>query len=121
MVETKAIAKYLRVSPRKVRHVIDLVRGKGVKDAEAILRFTPNGPAVLIEKVLKSAVANATNNGEADLNKLYISRAYVDQGPTLKRIKPRAMGRAYRILKRSCHITIFVAEREGVMQTRGGK
>lgn len=121
MVETRAVAKYLRVSPTKARIVMDLVRGKDVKEAQAILKFTPNAAAALISKVVKSAAANATNNFDANGDRLYINRAFVDQGPTMKRVQPRAQGRAYRILKRSSHITVFVAEREGAVRTRGGK
>ena len=108
--ETKAVAKYLHVSPRKARQVIDLVRGKSVKEAQAILRFTPNGPATMIAKVVKSAVANATNNHEANADDLFITKAFVDPGPTKKTVQPRAMGRAYRILKRSSHITVVVGD-----------
>ncbi|NLW25460.1 MAG: 50S ribosomal protein L22 [Clostridia bacterium] len=110
--EARAVAKYIRISPRKARQVIDLIRGKDVKDAFAILKFTPNKGADLIAKVLKSAVSNAEHNYEMDVDSLYVSKAYVDQGPTLKRFKPRAYGRADMIRKRTSHITVVVSEKK---------
>ena len=109
--EAKAVAKYVRIAPRKVRVVMNLVRGKSVAEAFAILKFTPKAGADVIEKVLKSAVANAENNFDMNVDKLYISSAYVDQGPTLKRIHPRSRGQAFSILKRTSHVTVVVAER----------
>ena len=109
--EAKAVAKYVRIAPRKVRVVMDLIRGKNVAEAFAILKFTPKVGADVIEKVLKSAVANAENNFDKNVDKLYISTAFVDQGPTMKRIHPRSRGQAFKILKRSSHITIAVEER----------
>ena len=109
--EAKAVAKYIRSAPRKVRVVMNLIRGKNVADAFAILKFTPKAGADVIEKVLKSAVANAENNFDMNVDKLYISSAYVDQGPTLKRIHPRSRGQAFSILKRTSHVTVVVAER----------
>ena len=109
--EAKAVAKYVRVAPRKVRVVMDLIRGKNVAEAFAILKFTPKVGADVIEKVLKSAVANAENNFDMNVDKLYVSSAYVDQGPTLKRIHPRSRGQAFRILKRTAHVTVVVEER----------
>ncbi|MBE6096143.1 MAG: 50S ribosomal protein L22 [Schwartzia succinivorans] len=109
--EAKAVAKYIRIAPRKVRVVMNLIRGKNVADAFAILKFTPKAGADVIEKVLKSAVANAENNFDMNVDKLYISSAYVDQGPTLKRIHPRSRGQAFSILKRTSHVTVVVAER----------
>ena len=109
--EAKAVAKYVRIAPRKVRVVMDLIRGKNVAEAFAILRFTPKVGADAIEKVLKSAVANAENNFDMDVDKLYVSTAFVDQGPTLKRIHPRSRGQAFKILKRTSHITVIVEER----------
>ena len=109
--EAKAVAKYIRISPRKARQVVDLIRGKSVAEASAILKFTPNKGAELVEKVLKSAVANAEHNYDMNVDELYISQAYVDQGPSLKRFKPRAMGRADGIRKRTSHITVMVSER----------
>jgi len=110
--EAKAVAKYIRISPRKARQVVDLIRGKNVDEAFGILKFTPHKGAYLIEKVLKSAVANAEHNYEMDIDELYVSKAYIDQGPTLKRFKPRAMGRADLIRKRTSHITVVVSEKK---------
>ena len=109
--EAKAVAKYVRIAPRKVRVVMNLIRGKNVADAFAILKFTPKVGAEVIEKVLNSAVANAENNFDLHVDKLYVSSAYVDQGPTLKRIHPRSRGQAFSILKRTSHVTVVVAER----------
>ncbi len=109
--EAKAVAKYVRIAPRKVRVVMNLIRGKNVADAFAILKFTPKAGADVIEKVLKSAVANAENNFDMNVDKLYVASAYVDQGPTLKRIHPRSRGQAFSIFKRTSHVTVVVAER----------
>ena len=109
--EARAIAKYVRISSRKVRVVLDLVRGKNVNEAFAILNYTPQNSATVVNKVLKSAAANAENNLNLDVNKLYVAEAYANQGPTLKRFRPRAQGRAYSIMKRSSHITLVVKER----------
>jgi large subunit ribosomal protein L22 len=109
--EAKATAKYVRISSTKVGVVLDLIRGKNASEASAILKFTPKFAAVEIAKVLKSAVANAENNENLDVSRLYVSEAYANQGPTLKRWRPRAQGRAYQILKRSSHITVVVKER----------
>ena len=109
--EAKAVAKYIRISPRKAAQVADLVRGKSVGEAYAILKFTPNKGAAIIEQVLKSDVANAEHNYNMDVDKLYVSTIFVDQGPSLKRFKPRAMGRADGIMKRTSHITVMVSEK----------
>ena len=109
--ESKAVAKYVRIAPRKVRVVMNLIRGKNVAEAFAILKFTPKVGAEAIEKVLRSAVANAENNFDMDVDKLYVSTCFVDQGPTLKRIHPRSRGQAFKILKRTSHITVAVDER----------
>lgn len=109
--ESKAVAKYIRIAPRKIRVVMDLVRGKNVAEAFAILKFTPKVGAEVIEKVLKSAVANAEHNFDMNVDQLYVAAAYVDQGPTLKRIHPRSRGQAFKILKRSSHVTVVVKER----------
>ncbi|WP_461205199.1 50S ribosomal protein L22 [Clostridium sp. DL1XJH146] len=109
--EARATAKYVRMSSRKVGVVLELIRGKSASEAIAILKYTPKTAAVEVGKVLKSAVANAENNANLDLSKLYVSEAYANQGPTLKRWRPRAQGRAYQILKRSSHITVVVKER----------
>ena len=108
----RAVARFVRVTPRKARFVVDAIRGKNVHDALAILQFTPNAAARIVEKLLKSAVANAENNHHMDTDVLEVSTVFVDAGPTMKRVHPRAMGRAYMILKRSSHITIEVAEGE---------
>lgn len=108
--EAKAIAKYVRIAPRKARLVIDLIRGKEVGEAIAILRLTPKAASPIIEKVLNSAIANAEHNFSLDVSKLKVSEVFVDPGPTLKRFRPRAMGRASRIHKRTSHITVVVAE-----------
>ncbi len=110
--ETRAVARYVRVSPRKARVIVDLIRGKSVEEATAILSFTPRAAAEVVEKVLMSAVANAEKNLKIGRDDLYVSTTYVDEGPTLKRIQPRAMGRAFRINKRTSHITIVVKQRE---------
>ncbi|MGL4772789.1 MAG: 50S ribosomal protein L22 [Clostridium sp.] len=109
--EAKAIAKYVRMSPIKVGVVLDLIRGKNVKEAFAILQYTPREAAVVINKVLKSAVANAENNNGLDADNLYVSEAHVGQGPTLKRFRPMDHGKAFKILKKTSHITIAVKER----------
>lgn len=109
--EAKAVAKYIRISSRKVNVVNDLIRGKNVADAFAILKHTPKAASAILEKVLKSAVANAENNNNMNVDKLYISEAYATQGPTLKRFMARAMGRGVRILKRTSHITLVVKEK----------
>jgi len=111
-VEARAIAKYMRISPRKVKVVADLIRGKNVDEALAILRFTPKKSARMLEKVVNSAVANAENNHGMDRDKLYISQVYANQGPTLKRWRARAQGRADMIRKRTSHIGVVVKERE---------
>jgi len=112
MSEARAIAKYIRISPRKARQVIDLIRGKKVGEALAILKFTPRRAATAIEKVVKSAAANAEHNMELDKDSLFIAEAYVDQGPTLKRFSPRAMGRADLMRRRTSHITVVVREKK---------
>ena len=110
--EAKAHLKFARISPRTVGIVCDLIRGKDVKTAEAILMNTPKAASELMIKVLKSAVANAENNHGMDPEKLYVSATYANPGPILKRGMPRAQGRMYRINKRTSHITICVAEKE---------
>lgn len=119
--EAKAIGRYLRVPPRKARLVLDTVRGKSASDALATLKFIPNQAARYIERVLESAVANAVNNYSLDREVLRLSCAYVDVGPSLKRIQPRAMGRAYRIIKRTSHITVVVSEDEALRKETAAK
>jgi len=110
-VEAKAILRYARISPRKVRIVLDLIRGKQIDEAMAILKYTPKRASYMIEKLLNSAVANAENNFNMNRDKLFISKAYADQGPTLKRYLPRAHGRADVIRKRTSHITLVLEEK----------
>ena len=109
--EAKASAKFVRISPLKARQVVDLIRGKSVEEAMITLKFTAHKASPIVEKVLKSAVANAEQNYDMSTDSLYISCATVDQGPSIKRFKPRAMGRADGITKKTSHITITVAER----------
>lgn len=110
--EARAIARHILIAPRKVRIVVDLIRGKSVSEALAILRFVPKRASTVIEKVVKSAAANAEHNLDMSRDDLYVAEAYVDQGPTLKRIQPRQRGQAFPILKRSSHITVVVREKE---------
>ena len=109
--EAKAHLKYARISPRKVKIVCDLIRGKDAKTAAAILMHTPKAASELLIKLLGSAVANAENNHNMNADNLYVSQVFACPGPTLKRIRPRAQGRAYRIRKRTSHITIAVSEK----------
>ena len=108
--EAKAVAKNVRIAPRKVRVVMNLIRGKKVADEFAILNFTPKVGSEAIYKVLKSAVANAENNFDMNVDNLYVSSCFVDEGPTMKRIHPRSRGQAFKILKRTSHITVAVEE-----------
>lgn len=107
----KATAKTVRTSPRKARLVVDLIRGKEIGEAISILKFTPNKSARYIEKVLMSAVANAENNYDLDVENLVVSEAFVNEGPTMKRFRPRAKGSASPINKRTSHITVVVSEK----------
>ena len=110
---TQAVAKlsYARISSRKVKTVIDLIRNKNAGEALAILKLTPKAASELVEKLLKSAIANAENNHGMDVEKLYVAEIYANQGPTLKRVRPRAQGRAFRIRKRTSHITVVLREK----------
>ncbi len=110
--EAKAILRHARISPRKVKIVLDLIRGKDVEMAMAILKNTNKSASEYLIKLLKSAVANAENNFSLDASKLYVSECYVCPGPTLKRMMPRAKGSANRILKRTSHVTLAVKERD---------
>ena len=110
--EAKAVLKYTRISPRKVEIVLDLIRNKPVDLAMAILKHTPKAACEDLEKLLKSAIANAENNFNMDRNNLYVSECFVCPGPILKRIRPRAQGRAFRLLKRTSHVTLVVKEKE---------
>ena len=110
--EAKAHLKYVRISPRKVKIVCDLIRGKSIAQATATLMMTPKAASEPLMKLLKSAVANAENNHNMDPEKLYVSQIFANPGPIIKRIMPRAQGRAYRINKRTSHVTLAVAEKE---------
>lgn len=108
----QAHVKFVRISDTKVRIVLDQIKGKGVIEAMGILKYSPRYAAEIIEKVLKSAIANAVNNNELDENNLYVADVVANQGPTLKRIRPRAQGRAYRINKKTAHISIYLDEKK---------
>ena len=109
--EARASLNYARISARKVKIVADLIRGKDIDEALAIAKYAPKASSEIIEKLLKSAIANAENNQGMSAENLYIEECYASQGPIMKRIKPRAQGRAYRIEKRMCHITIVLNEK----------
>lgn len=113
--EAIATAKFIRISPTKARQVVDLIRGRHVDDARRVLRFTERGPSPTVAKVLESAVANAEHNRELPTDELIVTRAWVDEGPTLRRFRPRAMGRATRIRKRTCHISVVVGRAEEIV------
>ncbi|MGD9679274.1 MAG: 50S ribosomal protein L22 [Vulcanibacillus sp.] len=110
--QAKAVARYVRIAPRKAGLVIDLIRGKNIGEALAILRYTPKAASPIIEKVLISAIANAEHNYKMKADNLVVSEAYANQGSTMKRFRPRAMGRASRINKRTSHITIVLSEKK---------
>ena len=124
--EAKAQAKYVRCTPMKARRVVNVVRGKRAVEAVGVLRFAPQAAAVPVRKVIESAIANARFKAERDgerfdENDLYITEVYADEGPTLKRFRPRAQGRASRILKRTSHITIVVGEKADSAQKEGAR
>jgi large subunit ribosomal protein L22 len=108
--EARAKARYVRVTPRKARRVVDLIRGMPASEAQAALAFAPQAASDPVGKVLASAIANAGQVRPADPDSLVVSRAWVDEGPTLKRFRPRAQGRGYRIYKRTSHITVIVSD-----------
>lgn len=110
--EATAKVTFVRIAPRKVQIVLDLIRNQPVDKAMAILKYTPKAACEVVSKLLKSAMANAENNKDMDVSKLYVAECYVCPGPTLKRIRPRAQGRANRILKRTSHITLVLKEME---------
>ncbi|WP_214108796.1 50S ribosomal protein L22 [Acrocarpospora catenulata] len=116
--EARAQVRFARHTPRKARRVVDLIRGLPAAEAQAVLRFAPQAASETVYKVLSSAVANAEHNFKLDRDTLFVSRAWVDEGPTLKRFRPRAQGRAYRINKRTSHITVIVESREPKGRTR---
>lgn len=122
--EARAVHKYIPTSPRKMRLVVDLIRGKGVEEAISILHFSPKHSAKEAEKVLRSAISNLQNKedvGRIDFSQMYVKEAHVDGGPTMKRIRPAPMGRAYRIRKRSNHLTIVVAIHDDVLRQQRAK
>ncbi|WP_277678965.1 50S ribosomal protein L22 [Gracilibacillus dipsosauri] len=110
--QAKAVAKSIRIAPRKVRLVIDLIRGKEVGEAIAILKHTQRGASPVVEKLINSAIANAEHNYEMNPEDLYVSEAFVNEGVTLKRFRPRAQGRATQINKRTSHITVVLSEKK---------
>ncbi|MBT2210388.1 MULTISPECIES: 50S ribosomal protein L22 [Actinomadura] len=118
--EARAQARFIRVTPRKARRVVDLIRGLPAAEAQAVLRFAPQAASEPVGKVLASAIANAEHNFKLDSDTLVVSRAWVDEGPTLKRFRPRAQGRAYRINKRTSHITVVVESRDEAASASGG-
>jgi large subunit ribosomal protein L22 len=109
--EARAVARYVRLSPKKVQRVVQVIRGRPVAEAEAVLRFLPSRAARVVAKVLRSAVANAENNLDLDRSALVVARAFVDRGPSVKRVQPRARGRADILARRSSHITVVVSDR----------
>lgn len=109
--EARAIAKYVRISPRKIKPICDLVRGKNADEALTILKFIPRAGAPVLAKVIKSAMANAENNHQMDVDKLYVAEVYANQGPTLKRWRAASMGRGVKILKRTSHVGVVLKER----------
>jgi large subunit ribosomal protein L22 len=117
--EARAKARYVRVTPRKARRVVDLIRGLPAEQAQAVLSFAPQSASQAIGKVLNSAIANAEYTGQARSSELVVSRAWVDEGPTLKRFRPRAQGRSYRIDKRTSHITVIVSDDAVAAQRQG--
>ena len=110
--EARATLKYARISPRKVKIVMDLIRNQDADKAMAILKFTPKSACEYLEKLLASAIANAENNHNMDVSRLYVAECFVCPGPIMKRIMPRSHGRAFRILKRTSHVTLVVKEKE---------
>ncbi|TDC86547.1 50S ribosomal protein L22 [Actinomadura sp. 7K507] len=118
--EARAQARFIRVTPMKARRVVDLIRGLPAAEAQAVLRFAPQAASEPVGKVLASAIANAEHNFKLDSDTLVVSRAWVDEGPTLKRFRPRAQGRAYRINKRTSHITVVVESRDEASAAAGG-
>ncbi len=119
--EARAKARYVRVTPRKARRVVDLIRGMPADQAQATLAFAPQSASDPIGKVLASAIANASHMSHLDASSLVVSRAWVDEGPTLKRFRPRAQGRGYRINKRTSHITVIVSDSGAQAREAGGR
>ena len=119
--EARAQARFVRVTPMKARRVVDLIRGLPAADAQAVLRFAPQDASDPVGKVLDSAIANATNNHNLDPASLVVAEAYVDEGPTMRRFRPRAQGRAYRIRKRTSHITVVLETLDAAPQVKAQK
>jgi large subunit ribosomal protein L22 len=113
--EARASAKFVRMAPNKVRFMLDLIRGKHVDEARRVLQFTPKAPSHELTKILNAAVANAEATLRVPADTLFVTRCWADEGPQLKRWRPRALGRAYRVRKRTSHITIVVQPREGTV------
>jgi large subunit ribosomal protein L22 len=118
--EARARARFVRVTPRKARRVVDLIRGMPADQAQATLAFAPQSASEPIGKLLASAIANAGQVGQGDASSLVVSRAWVDEGPTLKRFRPRAQGRGYRVLKRTSHITVIVSDNGAAERAAAG-
>ena len=116
----RASARYARVTPQKARRIVDLIRGLPAAEAQTILRFAPQAASEPVGKVLDSAIANAEHNHDLDRDSLVVTQAYVDEGPTMKRFRPRAQGRAYRIRKRTSHITVVVTPTEAPATRKKG-
>jgi large subunit ribosomal protein L22 len=114
--EAAATARFIRMSPTKARQVVDLIRGRHIEDARRVLAFTQRAASVPVAKILNSAVANAEHNHELPADELVVTRAWVDEGPTLRRFRPRALGRATRIRKRTCHISVVVGRDEATLR-----
>ncbi len=114
LAEARAHVRHVRIAPRKVRIVVDLIRGKDIRDARAILRHTPKRASVVVAKLLDSAVANAEHNHDMDPKELYVHAVWVDGGPILKRIHPRSRGQAFSIYKRTSHISVVLRPRENI-------
>jgi large subunit ribosomal protein L22 len=116
----RSTARYVRVTPQKARRIVDLIRGLPAAEAQTILRFAPQAASEPVGKVLDSAIANAEHNHDLDRDTLVVTEAYVDEGPTMKRFRPRAQGRAYRIRKRTSHITVVVSPSEAPATRKKG-
>ncbi|MFM1986979.1 MAG: hypothetical protein RIS18_1196 [Actinomycetota bacterium] len=119
--ESRASARFVRVTPMKARRVVNLIRGLSAREAQAVLRFADQAASEPVGKVLKSAMANAQNNQNVDPATLYVAEAFVDEGPTMKRIRPRAQGRAYRIDKRTSHITLILEPQGSAPRRKPGR
>ena len=117
--EAIATAKFIRISPTKARQVVDLIRGRHVEDARRVLQYTQRGACAPVRKVLESAIANAEHNRELPADELIVARAWVDEGPTLRRFRPRALGRATRIRKRTCHVSVVVGRMSEMLAQQG--